>query len=489
MDNSVEVSRIAEPVFANRYLILLIVLTGTIMSILDGSVVNIAMPTITAYFHVGLASSEWIIMGYLVAMTSLLLICGKASEYFGKANVFIAGFTIFTLSSLACGLSGNLSQLILFRIVQGIGAAMVFSISGAILMTAFPPNERGRAIGYLAAAVGIGLMIGPTVGGNIVDLLGWQYIFFVNVPIGIVMLAVALKYLKIPERRAREFRMDWIGAPLLVIAMSALVLALGELAKSIEVTTTLMAYGALFALTLALFVLRELSYKEPLIDLSVLKVKGFALPLIAMTIYMAVVSCLGVASPFSLQGVFGMTPSIVGWIGMIVPLIMILGSPVSGWIYDKYGMRNLAPVGIAIFGLALFVNGYALHVGNLWLVLALTFVMGAGCAIFQSPNNTDVMTALPERQMSLASSVASTSRNLGSALGVSLASIMISTQLSSAGYTGVIIRAGPILPDIMANVVYLAGGLCLVAALFSIKRTGKARKPTESEPIKGSEPL
>lgn len=205
-----------------RQIIMVIILIGILMAVIDGIVVSIALPTITRHFSVPVAESQWTITAYLVTMTSLLLIFGRVSEYTGRTRLFTAGLGIFTVSSLACGLSTTLSLLILFRVIQAIGAAMVFSISGAILFLASPPGEQGRAMGYIGSTVAMGSIAGPILGGFLVDALGWEYIFLINVPIGVLLLAIASRYLKIEERRSETLDMDWVGALSLVALMVSL---------------------------------------------------------------------------------------------------------------------------------------------------------------------------------------------------------------------------------------------------------------------------
>ena len=216
----------------DRYIILLIVLVGVMMAVIDGIVVSIALPTITAYFNVDVSLSQWTITAYLLTMTGLLLVFGKLSERYGKVKLFIIGFSIFTLSSLACGFSTSLPMLIAFRIAQGFGAAMSTSISGAILFQAFPMSERGKAMGFLGSAIAVGSIAGPVLGGIIVDTLGWKYIFLINVPIGIVLIALSLKYLKVKEPAPKKLDMDWIGSALLVTFMVSLMLFLGRAGRS-----------------------------------------------------------------------------------------------------------------------------------------------------------------------------------------------------------------------------------------------------------------
>ena len=188
-----------------------IVFAAIFMAVLDGNVVNIALPTITTYFGVEVTYSQWVVTAYLVTLTSLLLIFGRVSEFVGRGRMFILGFVVFTLGSLACGLSPGLPALILFRVIQATGAAMLFSISSAIIYQLYPRGEQGKSMGYVGATVAIGSIAGPVLGGFLVDTLGWQYIFLINVPIGAVLIPVAMKYFgpeeSCPERNQNG--LDW----------------------------------------------------------------------------------------------------------------------------------------------------------------------------------------------------------------------------------------------------------------------------------------
>lgn len=196
----------------NRYAILAVVLAGVFMAVLDGVVVAIALPTITAHFGVNLDSTQWVITAYLLTMTVLLLPAGRISEYTGRAPLFVAGLTLFTLASAACGFAPSLADLIGARIVQAVGGAMVFSISNALIFEAFPVAERGRALGYLGSVVAIGSLASPVVGGGLVEALGWEYVFFINIPIGMMVVAAALRTLPRAHVRPDRFSFDLPGA-------------------------------------------------------------------------------------------------------------------------------------------------------------------------------------------------------------------------------------------------------------------------------------
>ncbi len=166
----------------DRYIVLAIVMTGVFMSVLDAVALNIALPAITSYFQVTVADTQWVVTAYLLAQTCFLIITGKVAERVGQARMFTFGLAVFSTASFLCALSSSLNQLIAFRVLQGLGASMLFSVSMAIVFRTFGPNERGKAMGFLGSTVAVGGMLGPVIGGLLVGTLGWQSIFLVNVP-------------------------------------------------------------------------------------------------------------------------------------------------------------------------------------------------------------------------------------------------------------------------------------------------------------------
>ncbi len=453
------------------FILPVIVFAAVFMAVVDGSVVNIALPTITAYFGVNLTLSQWIVTGYLVTMTSLLLVFGRISEYIGRSRVFVLGFFIFTIASLACGLSQTLMQLIFFRVIQAVGASMLFSISGAIIFSIYPKSERGKAMGYVGATVAVGSIAGPVLGGFLVDTLGWEYIFLINVPIGALFIPLALKYLGREEIAARAVRMDWPGAAAMVICMVSLMFMLSSLAGEHAVSLAVTAFAMVFVSSLVAFIFIEKRVPEPLLDLSIFRVYPFSLSILATFLYFAAIFMINVAGPFYFEGVYGLSPSQVGIVFLIMPMIMVIGSPLAGWLYDRhyspyYSMAGMAIAGVSIIALAVMASS-----GVLFLVIASFFPMAVGFALFQSPNNTEVMNALPAEKISIASSVSATVRNLGMAIGASLTSILLVMSADASGYAGPLTEAGNlILTPALIIVVCIAGGLCLVAAGVSLIR-------------------
>ncbi|MCD1294941.1 MFS transporter [Methanocella sp. CWC-04] len=458
-------------VHEDRYIILVIVLIGIFMAVLDGSIVTISLPTITGYFDVNVSQSQWVVTAYLIAMTSLLLIFGRISEYTGKTKLFFIGFAIFSLSSLACGISDELYKLIIFRIAQAIGASMVFSISTAIIVQAFPDNERGRALGFVGTTVALGGIMGPILGGYIVDTLGWQYIFLVNVPIGIILLTVAFKFLKLKEMKAKNFNMDVTGALLLILTVVSLMMFLGDLAGNYNVNGVMIAYVLVFILSAAALVISETKHSYPIVDFSVFKVRKFAFSNLSLLINFVIVFMFNFLMPFYFEGVKDFRPSQVGQVLIIIPMIMSIASPISGWIYDRYQSIYHSSLGMLMMAVSLLMIGYFASRMDVTMILASFVLFGIGNGLFQSPNNSEVMGSLPMSKSGTASSMIATVRNMGMTLGVSFGSILLSVFLINSGFTGPALYAGKdILSAAISNVLYAGGILGIIGVITSMMR-------------------
>ncbi len=468
------------PEYRHRYIILLIVLSGIFMGVLDTNVVNVAMPWLTASFGADLKASEWVITSYLIVNTSLLLIFGRISEITGKAKLFLAGISIFTVSSLGCGLSAGIGELILFRIIQGIGSSVVFSINTAILIQTFPRNERGRALGFVGTTVAIGSIAGPILGGFIVKWAGWPYIFFINVPIGIILVLGALKYLKIMEIRKSKFDMDWIGAATLVASVVSLMLLLNSLADCERITWEMYANFGIFLLALAAFVYTELKHRNPIVDLSVFRVKNFTFANLSTMINFIAFSTFTLTMPFFLEIVYGYSPDQVGTLLLVLPVVMAFVSPLSGWVYDKLQSTYHSSFGMLVMAAGLFSLGFAIRSPDVLPILACIAIFGFGSGLFTSPNNTEVMSALPIQKSTIASSTLATVRNFGNSIGVSVASILLYMQLRACGFNGQLINASP--PDMIqaAGIVFMVGGALCTVGIFTSLMLRWNRKPVKN---------
>ena len=327
-------------------------------------------------------------------------------------------------------------------------------------------------MGYLGATVAIGSIAGPIVGGFVVDSLGWQYIFFINIPIGLLLIAAAAAYLRIDEKRTSALSLDWYGSIAMITMFVTLIIALGNLADTGGITPTAIISGVISLIALALFILYERRCTFPLLDLSVFSNRAFLFPVIAVLLAFVANFMMAVVGPFYFEGVLEYRPSQVGLVFLVSPVVMVIVAPIAGSLYDRHPTRNYAALGMGIASIAFFLLSYCALIRYLPGIIVAFVLFGIGFGLFQSPNNTAIMSALPKEQLSTASSVIATSRNLGMSLGVSLGSILLSFQLMAAGYDGDVITADPMLLAItISRIMAVSAVLCLVVIfLSSLKR-------------------
>ncbi|MFZ1126904.1 MFS transporter [Methanoregula sp.] len=471
MPETIDRTTPADFAYAHRGVILLIVLVGQFMAVIDNNIVAIALPTITRAFHVPLGQSQWIATAYIITIIATVLIFGTLSSTLGKSRLFITGLLLFVASSFACGLAGSLPLLVAARVVQGIGAAMLLSISMAIIMQVFPPHERGMAMGYVTATIGLGLIIGPALGGILVDTFGWPFIFFVNVPIGLVLLVPALHYLRLDDAGGGTSRLDWGGIVLLIVLMAGMALALNELSNPPVNEALFTGYAGFCLAALAMFVARERTAAHPLIDLSLVGNRSFVLPGASLVLYITATFILLLILPFYFEGVMGWRPTQVGLMAFVMPVAMIASAPASGRAYDRFPSKNYPAAGVAGMGFSFLLCGYGFATADVAVIVVSLVLAGLCRSVFQGPNAIDIMGALPQDKAGIASSILVTLQDFGIMLGISAGTILLVFQLDSIGYAGAILDAGPaILPAIFGNAMYAGGVICFAAAAFTYRR-------------------
>ncbi|MDD1728264.1 MAG: MFS transporter [Methanospirillum sp.] len=459
---------ISDFAYQHRYIILAIVLIDSIMASLDSSMVNIVLPTITTVFHSSLAESQWVVTAYLITMTSLFIICGKLSEIFGVCRLFTLGSVIFTLSSLCCGLSTDLYQLIFFRILQGLGSSMIAGISSVIIFSVFPSHEIGRALGLSGSLFSICSLCGPALGGAINDSLGWKFIFFVNVPLGVMLFLANLKYLKIPEQISQDPYFDWVGAMSLSSLIVLFFVIFGAVQPGTHDTVLIFFSSGAFLVSGAVFLVHEQRCERPLFDLAIIRNRRYMVPVTGSMLLGISNFSLITLIPFYFEGVMGMGSLETGMILMISPVVQVFASSATGWIIDRYHWNYLACLGLLIVSLASLLTGYALVTINMGFILFLMVVRSIGASLFQGQKSIDVMNALPKEQMALASSVSTTAGCLGSTCGVTIAAMLMTVVLHGVGYFGPVLQADAgLLSWAAAVAVMVTGALCIPGAYVS----------------------
>jgi len=458
--------------YRHRIAILLVILVSCFMAVLDNNIVAIALPTITAVFGVTLGQSQWIATAYMMTIIATVIIFGTLAGRIGMARLFTLGLAIFVAASFACGLAGSLPLLVAARIVQGLGAAMMMSISMAIVMQTFPAGERGRAMGYITATVALGLIVGPALGGILVDSLGWPFIFFVNVPIGCVLVVFALRYLRAGPTQAGPASVDYPGCIFLILVMMALAFFLNELANPPLDPVRITASAVAGVVALAIFVYRERTARVPLIDLSLVTNRVFMLPSASLILYFVATFILIITLPFYFEGVMGWKPTQVGLMAFVMPVAMIVSGPLFGRAYDTRPSKNYPAIGVLGMGGAYFLCGYGFFAQSVLLIAVALILAGLFRSIFQGPNTIEIMGSIPANKSGIASSLLVVIQDLGIMIGISAGSILLVLQLAALGYIGSLSDAAgaAVLPAVFANAMYAGGLCCVAAAIVTYKR-------------------
>ena len=401
----------------NKWAILITVLVMTFMSTLDSSIVNVALPVMQKELGVGLDAIQWVASIYLVAICATLLIFGRLGDLFGKVWLFQAGVGVFALGSLLCGLSHAFEMLMAARTVQGVGAAAAMANNMGIITESFPARERGRALGLLASFVALGMMCGPVLGGFIVSVLPWEYIFLINVPVGVISLLAGLKTLPHvrPDRAGKRF--DVLGAVLLTPGMALALCSVTLIERGFSWQLAgLLAAGAVL---LGGFVAVERRAEQPLAQLSIFRSAVFDINILTTLIGFVAIGSTEIVLPFYFQDAHGFNPSVAGLLFAVIPLVNVVVGPLSGSISDRIGCYLPTTVGMGIYAVGIFAVGTLAQDSAVPHIVALVALMSLGTSMFQSPNNSLVMGSAPADALGFVGSVQSLAQNMGMALGIS----------------------------------------------------------------------
>jgi EmrB/QacA subfamily drug resistance transporter len=419
-----------------------------LMATLDMSIVNVSLPTLAVSLGTDFATIQWVILSYVAAIACLLLMVSRLGDMKGKKRIFAAGLVIFTAASLLCGLSPDAYWLIAFRAVQGIGAAMSQALGVAIVTEIAPPGKRGRAIGFVGATVAMGLALGPSLGGILIDLAGWRWIFLVNVPIGLVAMRIVAKYMPDLAPAQTRQRFDVPGAVIAALALGGycLGMTMGQKTGFDQLATLLLLGGAAFGF--GAFIVVEQRTAQPMIDLTL-----FRNPLFSLNLLMSIVVFLALSSgflaPFFLQMAQGRSPREMGLMMMVLPVCMGAFAMLSGNLSDRFGPRGLSILGLAVVG-----AGYLLMAGLTasspwWEYVLRNAPIGIGIGLFQAPNNSAIMGAVPRDRLGVASGLLNYTRVFGQSTGMPLTGAIFTTAV--AGMTTVTSRAdfSQVAPDVL----------------------------------------
>ncbi len=420
----------------DRWLVLVAVGSGVFLGTIDGSIVNVALPTLSRHFGVGLDQVQWVVLGYLLVVVSLTPVAGRLADMVGRKRLYAAGFVVFTAGSLLCALSSGIWWLVAARFVQAAGGAAITALGSAIITEAFPPGERGRALGMIGSIVSIGIVIGPTAGGLILSAFSWHWIFLVNLPVGIAGTWLVLRFVPVDVPQKGE-RFDLAGGITLFTTLSAFLIGLTLAHDQGIGHPAVLGLLLVSSAALALFVALERRAPSPLVDLSLLSSPQLTVSLVTGVMTFVAVAGSAILMPFYLQGVLHHPIRTVGLLLGVVPVSMGLVAPFAGSAADRFGPRRLTLLGLAVMTLALFgirrigidttPSGY----------LAIFVPVGIAFGLFQSPNISLIMGAAPPGRLGVVSGLASLSRTMGQAIGIAtVGALWASRVVARGGFDG-----------------------------------------------------
>jgi EmrB/QacA subfamily drug resistance transporter len=400
------------------------------MAMLDNTVVNIALPTIQRELEASVSDLQWIVDGYVLAFASLLLTGGILGDRYGRKTTFLAGLTIFTLASLGCGLAASGGHLIAFRALQGVGAALLMPGTLSILTVTFPPEERARAIGLWAGVSGLALALGPTLGGYVVEHLGWPSVFFINVPIGAVAFTVALRTVR-ESRSEQTRRLDLPGLALGTGGLTALTYGLIEANQLGWGDPTIVSSLVLAAVLLVCFVVWEHRSDHPMMPLGFFRIPAFSAGnAVAFSVSLGMFSIFLFVTLY-MQSIRGYTPFQSGLRFLPMTLAIVVTAPNAGRVAQRLGARGPMTYGLTLASLGLLGLTFVGADTPYWILAILFLFMGHGIGSTMAPMTATVMGAVGPQRAGLGSAMTNTSREVGGVVGIALLGTVLFDRLTS----------------------------------------------------------
>ena len=404
--------------------VIAVISASVFMFSVDYSMLNISLPVITGYFDTTIARVSMLPLAYLLVVTSTVLLFGKLADIVGFRKIFLAGLFIFIGGTFLCGLAPTLNILLASRVFQCLGEAMFSPIGIAIITTFLPSSIQGKALGIMATAQGLGFALGPLVGGFINDQMNWHFIFFVNIPIGLLVAAAAAKILPAQQNRSAGIRVDFLGAVLIFISLAALIYDINSVSKMGIDSSIIISCFVISLIAMVLFVIREKIVTNPIMDLSLLRNLNFTFAIIsafcAIFIYMGLLFLL----PFYLNLVKGLDAQHSGMVLMIPALMLMICAPIAGKVSDIIGSRRLCSLGMAMTGVSFFIFSFLKPTTPILFVLPPLVIAGISVGSFLPANNKLVMIHAPADKQGMASAVYKIVMSMGGIFGIAVLPIV-----------------------------------------------------------------
>ncbi len=403
-----------------------VLIVATLSSFLTpfmGSSINIALPTIGSEFRMNAILLAWVATAYLLSASVFLVPMGRIADIYGRKKIFLIGITIFTLSSFLSGISSSSSQIVIFRIIQGIGGSMILGTGVALLTSTFPPGEKGRALGINSASVYLGLSLGPFIGGILTQHFGWRSVFLVNIPLGIFIIFFVIKKLKGEWAGAMGEKFDIKGSMIYGLSIISLMYGFPRLPSR----TGFLLIFAGFA-GIIIFIIIESSLIHPVMNIKLFtNSRTVAFSNLAALINYCATSAVGFLLSLYLQYIKGLTPRFAGSLLVAQPVVMALFSPFAGRLSDKIEPRIVASLGMGISALGLSLLIPLNLTSQISYIVLVLFILGFGFALFSSPNTNAVMSSVEKKYYGTSAGILATMRLLGQMLSMGIVTLIFST--------------------------------------------------------------
>jgi len=418
---------------------LLSVCLGQALVGLDQRAITVALPTLATTFNTPFTTIQWTILVYDLVLIGLIITMGRLGDLFGRRRFYTLGFLIFVVASALCGLTQTPGQLIFFRAVQAIGGSMIAANGRAIVSVNLPMADRGRALGLTSTAFHIGFLTGPSLGGFLIDSIGWRWIFYINLPFSIAGALLAWKV--VPETRVaggadpKQNAIDIPGALLLLLTNGLFIYAIDQLPRVGWRHPTFLIIFSL-ALIAGIFLLRtEARAPAPILTLSMFRVRQFSAGITSLFLIAATLSAINFLLPFFLQNLLGYSASQVGWIIVADSVVIMVMAPIAGALSDRLGSRLLCTIGVAIIAIAqIFLATLNLDSSLVRIMLPLV-IWGIGWALFNAPNQSSILGAVNQERIGAAAGMIATTARTGGAMGVALSATLFGYLIAAAGLT------------------------------------------------------
>jgi len=460
-----------------NHLLLATAMLGTFFSGTASRIFNISMPTVASSLGTDLIGISWALLAYQLSNIGLSIIFGRLADLWGREKVFALGFLVFSSGSLLCGLSQTIIQLISFRFIEGMGGAMLQSSSRALAADAVPEELGGRAQGYMTTAHHTGFLLGPTIGGLMIDYLSWRWAFFSLVPMGLFGALLTLGNLKRYPKPSRRHSIDYLGALLLFATTTTLVLILDRRTLDLLGAQTKGALAVIFLGLLGGLIIHESKTKNPFLNLALFKIRMFSLSALSLLIVAICYTLTTFLLPFYLQNVLNLSPSFIGFLFMAPPFMTIALAPLSGYMTDRLGPRLPASLGITFLVLSLLIGGF-LQPDSHWALPTFIIALGAMTnGLFNPANSVAMISLMPREHRGFASSVNHVTFGLGNVLGVALGGLLMTAAFEHhTGLSGLSLTTDNPAGFVAAlnTTLLAAAGLSAIAIWTSVARGGRS---------------